>query len=213
MLPLNQNNSGTSIRDQVARGHLADRYRPGSVPPDELTVTHSGTAEAPAIRIDIAIPQPPRAALLLFRGMGALAALYGLVSWNRESFDSLFAATILAGIPFLLLHFERRTKRCLEITPTEIRWNDQSIFWGQLGSDAAEHNLLPLHTIEKVRVSSILLEWQVVISSDIGEMNVGAGLSKASAGWLRDYLISAIAHADSVRDSKNERTSGRPADG
>ena len=186
-----------SIKERVAAGEIRESYDAKSTPPAGLSLEHQRIDGTPTLIVNILARRLP-AFLPWLIGIFSAMPLVGIISDGE--YDKLWIGVLVfclfGGVMFLAARHDRNTPRRLLITPQEIRAEDAA---AQNYGHRIGRSSLRLDDIEEVHTESSGMMHRVMISSDKGEMRVGNGISADAADWLSQFIISAIANADTAQ--------------
>ena len=144
-------------------------------------------------------PVAPAKFMLIGAVLGTAIGVWFLASLSVTEFQlwiGVLVFCLFGGVMFLAARHDRNTPRRLLITPQEIRAEDAA---AQNYGHRIGRSSLRLDDIEEVHTESSGMMHRVMISSDKGEMRVGNGISADAADWLSQFIISAIANADTAQ--------------
>ena len=180
-----------SLKEKVERGIEAGHWTDAHDPPPDLTV--SRTVVDGEDGFEILMPRAGKIdiILLISVGLGAALMLGGIALWalvHRGAGIGLICAGLVFvafGVMAMLVDF--RPRRLL-LTRSEIEIK------GGRPITSAKSGRVALEDIEDVRTRGGVDQRSVAIVTDSGQIHTGA-LRAATAAWLCDFLIAAIASA------------------
>ena len=185
-----------SIRDLAGEGRVTHQWQ-GDPPPSSLEVETMGDPSDPAQRRLQVLIRASRAKIVVLplAGIGALMLIVGLF---QLAGGLLLGGALFAGAAFFIWRLGKDNPGRLTITRDQLQFEDPNV--------ARRSFSLPLATIESVQIRDMdseraqgntlkLQGRELLISSDQGEYPLGGGLNDEALGWLRDYVLAAIADA------------------
>lgn len=204
VLARDSNALDVNIAEQVRSGALKDRFEPSSAPPDGIGVEHTSEDGVPALRLAIVGPGIPKRFLTIFAGVGGVLLVAAFFQdQTSDTIGMLFGGAIFIAMPALIYFLTRNNTQQLTMTPGDIRL--ESPLAGSHANSTSRGSTrrqLSLNQIEEVLIHDKGIMSELVITSDHGQMKLLTELRGKDAEWLRDFIISAIAHADSVKEQQ-----------
>ena len=185
-----------SINELAAEGKVAKVWDDKPAP-SGLEVKKLGSVGDPeALEVRILKSVVPPLIRPLFYAFGTLGLLFVLTG---QIAGGLLTAVVFLGAPSLFERLEVKNPRTLWITRQEIAYRDPNRAHRRdfaIPLSSIEHVHTELRTDVSARnVPERFIGRELVVSTDELEYRFGKGLDDQALEWLREYIVSAMAHA------------------
>lgn len=181
-----------SIKELAEEGKLRAEFDDGAPPPG-LELLREGNSDQPSSQALTVVIGACRYPTWLYCGLIAFGGFLIIVgAFDVAALPIIFGGALVAGGTWHW-RFESRNLRTVKITRSDIDYNTPNP-GKQPTKGVVQHRSIESVHIDKIDERGILGR-QIVVSTDLSDHVIGAGLSKEALSWLRDLILAAIARA------------------